>query len=408
MTSGCEMAADSRPPPGSEVATRVTEISSPKVSSTEVPKMMLASSETISEMSVATSLTSLSDMPALPVIVKTTPLASAMGKSRSGDETAASAASTARVGPKPRPMPMRALPAPVITARTSAKSTLMRPGLMTMSARPMTPWRMISSAIRKASSMGTSSGTISSSRSLETTMRMSVCSSKRRMAASACSARTRPSKANGVVTTPIVRQPAARARLATTGAAPEPVPPPMPAVTKTMSASLTTALISAADSRALASPTWGLPPAPSPRAVRPIWMMLPASDWSSACASVLHAMYSMHDSRSTPRSRPATRLSVLPPPPPTPTSLIVHGDSPWGSGSSSTGSPMGMAGKCCASEKPSCSPRSNAELCRSGTTLPAGPCSSACSSAAFSVLGAFRICRWTAGLGAFEFCRNSC
>ena len=36
-----------RPPPGSEVATSVTEISSPKVSSTEVPKMMLASSETI-------------------------------------------------------------------------------------------------------------------------------------------------------------------------------------------------------------------------------------------------------------------------------------------------------------------------------------------------------------------------
>ena len=43
-----------------------------------------------------------------------------------------------------------------------------------------------------------------------------------------------PSKWNGLVTTPTVRMPMSRAVLAMTGAAPVPVPPPMPAVTNTM------------------------------------------------------------------------------------------------------------------------------------------------------------------------------
>jgi hypothetical protein len=42
------------------------------------------------------------------------------------------------------------------------------------------------------------------------------------------------SKWNGLVTTPTVRMPISRAALAMTGAAPVPVPPPMPAVRKTM------------------------------------------------------------------------------------------------------------------------------------------------------------------------------
>ena len=44
--------------------------------------------------------------------------------------------------------------------------------------------------------------------------------------------RRTPSKWNGLVTTPTVRMPSSRATLAMTGAAPVPVPPPMPAVTK--------------------------------------------------------------------------------------------------------------------------------------------------------------------------------
>ena len=94
----------------------------------EVPKIMLASSATMPEMTAATSFTSCRDMSEVPVMVKTTPIALSIGKSRSGEETAARAASRARVLPKPRPMPMRAGPASVMTERTSAKSTLMRPG----------------------------------------------------------------------------------------------------------------------------------------------------------------------------------------------------------------------------------------------------------------------------------------
>ncbi len=44
-----------------------------------------------------------------------------------------------------------------------------------------------------------------------------------------------PSNLNGVVTMPTVSAPTLRAISATTGAAPEPVPPPSPAVTNTMS-----------------------------------------------------------------------------------------------------------------------------------------------------------------------------
>ena len=63
----------------------------------------------------------------------------------------------------------------------------------------------------------------------------STCDLRRSMAASACRIRRAPSNVNGFVTTPTVRHPAFFAASATTGAAPEPVPPPMPATTKTMS-----------------------------------------------------------------------------------------------------------------------------------------------------------------------------
>ena len=51
-----------------------------------------------------------------------------------------------------------------------------------------------------------------------------------------------PSKLNGFVTTPIVSAPTSFATLATTGAPPVPVPPPSPAVTKTMSEPFKTSL----------------------------------------------------------------------------------------------------------------------------------------------------------------------
>ena len=56
------------------------------------------------------------------------------------------------------------------------------------------------------------------------------------MPSSACAERIFPSKEKGRVTTPIVSAPRSRAIFATMGAPPVPVPPPSPAVTKTMSA----------------------------------------------------------------------------------------------------------------------------------------------------------------------------
>ena len=73
-----------------------------------------------------------------------------------------------------------------------------------------------------------------------------------------------PSKANGRVTTPTVSAPSWRAMRATTGAPPVPVPPPSPAVTKTMSAPLRTSSISSAWSSAACRPTSGSAPGAEP------------------------------------------------------------------------------------------------------------------------------------------------
>ena len=51
------------------------------------------------------------------------------------------------------------------------------------------------------------------------------------------------SKPNGLVTTPTTKTPMSRAASAITGAAPVPVPPPIPAVTKSISAPVMYSLI---------------------------------------------------------------------------------------------------------------------------------------------------------------------
>ena len=73
-----------------------------------------------------------------------------------------------------------------------------------------------------------------------------------------------PSKENGLVTIPIVNAPDSLAFFAIIGAAPVPVPPPIPHVIKTMSASLTISSISKIDSNAAFFPTSDLAPAPNP------------------------------------------------------------------------------------------------------------------------------------------------
>ena len=76
------------------------------------------------------------------------------------------------------------------------------------------------------------------------------------------------------MTTPTVRMPASRAISATTGAAPVPVPPPMPAVMNTMSVLSSALAIWLRLSSAALRPTSGLEPAPLPPvSFSPIWIL---------------------------------------------------------------------------------------------------------------------------------------
>jgi hypothetical protein len=59
--------------------------------------------------------------------------------SSSGLEIAISAAATERSSPRAVPMPMSAEPAPDMTDFTSAKSRLIRPGVVIRSVMPWTP-----------------------------------------------------------------------------------------------------------------------------------------------------------------------------------------------------------------------------------------------------------------------------
>ena len=207
----------------------------------------------------------------------------------------------------------------VITIFTSAKSVLMRPGVVMRSVMPCTPCSSTSSAILNALSTDVLSFDTESSRSFGMTMRVSTFSFRCWMPCSAWTDRRRPSKANGRVTTPMVSAPMPFAISATTGAPPVPVPPPLPAVMNTMSAPLRTSSISSRCSSAACRPTSGSLPAPRPRvSSRPMSSFTSASLMSSACASVFTAM------NSTPFS-PASiiRLTALTPPPPMPTTLMT-------------------------------------------------------------------------------------
>ena len=73
-----------------------------------------------------------------------------------------------------------------------------------------------------------------------------------------------PSNIKGFVTTPTVNIFKSFAAFAITGAAPVPVPPPIPAVTKTILAPCNKLIISFIDSSAAACPISAFAPAPRP------------------------------------------------------------------------------------------------------------------------------------------------
>ena len=192
------------------------------------------------------------------------------------------------------------------------------------------PWRSTSSTTRKACSMEVVRSTTCNRRSLGMLMSVSTLSLSSKTPSSATWRRLLPSKENGLVTTPTVSAPISLAICATTGAAPVPVPPPMPAHNEDHVGVLERVV----QFRAALRP----PPACRPGRRRPrpgpcpVLMRLLAWLANSDCASVLTQM------NSTPRT-PASimRFTALVPPPPTPTTLIqalASSSSAWSLGSS--------------------------------------------------------------------------
>ena len=103
-----------------------------------------------------------------------------------------------------------------------------------------------------------------------------------------------------------------------TGAAPVPVPPPMPAVMNTMFEPCIASRMSSTASSAAARPTSGRAPAPSPRVTPvPSWILRGAADSCSACASVLQTTNSQPI-----RFDRIMLLTALPPAPPTPMTVM--------------------------------------------------------------------------------------
>ena len=102
--------------------------------------MMLASGCATRVMASAAALTSCKVRSVGPAIESRTPLAPSIEDSSSGLEMADFAASVARSAPDPIPIPMSADPAPDITDLTSAKSRLIRPGVVINDVIPSTPW----------------------------------------------------------------------------------------------------------------------------------------------------------------------------------------------------------------------------------------------------------------------------
>ena len=214
---------------------------------------------------------------------------------------------------------MCAIPVFCIIVFTSAKSKLIFPVTVIKSEIPCTPCLNTSSAIIKASAIEVFLSIICSSLSFGITIKVSTFPFKLSIPLSACAKRFFPSNVNGFVTTPIVSIPISLANPATVGAAPVPVPPPIPAVTNTISAPRNTSVISVLLSSADCAPISGFAPAPSPLVIfSPICIFVGALDFCKACLSVLTAIKSTFF---IPKS--SILLTALFPAPPTPITFIV-------------------------------------------------------------------------------------
>ena len=243
-----------------------------------VPKMMFASGWASLWMSCEALDTSCSVRSLPPVMLIRTPFAPSIDVAiRSGLQMALLAASAARFSPEARPVPMKAMPMPFMIDLTAAKSRLMRPGLVIRSETPWTACRRMSSAILNASWTEVPMSTVWSSRSFGMAMTVSTAPLMSFRPSSACLDRTRPSNSKGRVQMARLRMSSSAARLARIGVAPVPVPPPRPAVRKTMSEPSRISRSFSVSSMAACLPFSGRPPEPSPLVSWwPIWILFGA------------------------------------------------------------------------------------------------------------------------------------
>ena len=189
------------------------------------------------------------------------------------------------------PIPICATPLSFIIVLTSAKSIFIKPGIVIKSVIPWTPFFKTPSASLNASTIVVPFDTVFIRLLFSTTINASTFFFILAIPFSAFSLLLLPSNTNGFVTIPTVKIPIFLANSHTTGAAPVPVPPPIPAVTNTISAPSNNFFIFSSSSLAAISPNKGFEPAPNPFVVFfPIWSWVSAFDCVKACSSVFIAI----------------------------------------------------------------------------------------------------------------------
>ena len=214
---------------------------------------------------------------------------------------------------------MSADPAPDMTDFTSAKSRLIRPGVVIRSVMPWTPDSSTWSAALNASSTETCRSEIDSRRSFGMTISVSTSARSRSIPVSAWTARRLPSKPNGRVTTPIVSAPSERATLRDHRGAAGAGAAALARGDEDHVGALEHLLDLLAVVFGGLAPTSGFAPGAKPAGQFPADVELDVGvAHQRACASVLIAM------NSTPLSPSSImRLTALTPPPPIPTTLMT-------------------------------------------------------------------------------------
>ena len=301
----------------------VTVAISLSVASSLAPNIIFASGLIIGSISFIAASTSTSETS--PHILMIRSVAPSIVVSRSGDSIAFLIASLTLFSPCPSPIDIWARPFPLITVATSAKSRLTSAGKFIRSVIPLILCFNISSAFANASLKPSFTSTIFNNLSFEMLIKVSTFGNNLFIPLIALCILTFPSNLKGFVTTATVSIPSSFAILATIGAAPVPVPPPIPQVMKTISAffwvsvSRSNARIASFDSFAALSPISGRAPQPLPPVIfSPIVTLFAARQCLKSCISVLTP------TNSTPLTPSSIiRLTALLPAPPIPKTTIL-------------------------------------------------------------------------------------